>query len=197
MIRDFVAKWCHGFEELRDRAKQFPLQKVTEITGVPAEEIAQTARLYATSKPASIIWGVKSDMQGVNVTSITQSKCILRAVTGNLDVVGGDMLPGPCEKANYGALMENMDQLPDQQRKNNWGPKNISCGAIQAMKLIDEVAQPYWYGKGLSAGFLPGCHEPAIWKAILEGSPYQVRGLICGACNPWWPTPTPNASIKH
>jgi anaerobic selenocysteine-containing dehydrogenase len=50
--------------------------------------------------------------------------------------------------------------------------------------MVAKAAKPYWYGKGLSAGFLPGCHEPAVWDAILEAKPYQVRGLICGACNP-------------
>jgi anaerobic selenocysteine-containing dehydrogenase len=122
--RDFVQKWCHGFDQLKERVKQYPPKKVAEITWVPPEQIVQTARLYATSNPAAIIWGVKSDMQGVNVTSITHAKCILRAISGNLDVIGGDMLSGPCEKANYGALMEQMDLLPAEQRKKQLGAED-------------------------------------------------------------------------
>jgi anaerobic selenocysteine-containing dehydrogenase len=182
--KDFVDQWCHGFDELKDRARRFPPDKVAEITRIPEEQIVQTARLYATSRPASIIWGVKSDMQGINVTGITQAKCILRAITGNLDVIGGDMLSGPCEKANYGALMECMDRLPAEQRKKQLGAEAHRLWGFPGYEMIEEVAKPYWYGKGLSAGFLPGCHEPAIWTAILDGKPYPVRGLICGACNP-------------
>ncbi len=182
--KNFVEQWCHGFDELKDRVKQHPPGKVAEITGVLKEQIVQTARLYAASRPASIIWGVKSDMQGINVTSITQAKCILRAITGNLDVIGGDMLSGPCEKANYGALMEYMDRLPAGQRKKQLGAGEHKLWGFPGYEMVDEVAKPYWYDKGLSAGFLPGCHEPAIWTAILDGNPYQVRGLICGACNP-------------
>jgi anaerobic selenocysteine-containing dehydrogenase len=182
--KDFVEKWCHGFDKLKERVKQYPPKKVADITWVPQEQIVQTARLYATSNPASIIWGVKSDMQGVNVTSITQAKCILRAITGNLDVIGGDMLSGPCEKANYGALMEYIDLLPDEQRKKQLGAKDHKLWCFPGYEMVHEVAKPYWYGKGLSAGFLPGCHEPSIWTAILDGKPYPVRGLICGACNP-------------
>jgi anaerobic selenocysteine-containing dehydrogenase len=182
--KDFVETWCYGFDSLKQRVKKYPPQKVAEITGVPHEQIVQTARLYANSKPASIIWGVKSDMQGRNVTSITQAKCILRAITGNLDVIGGDMLSGPCEKANYGSELEFMDLLPAEQRKKQLGADRYRLWCYPGYEMVAAVARPYWYGKGLSAGFLPGCHEPDIWTAILEGKPYQVRGLICGACNP-------------
>lgn len=182
--RDFVERWCHGFDRLKERARKYPPKKVAEITWIPEEQIKQTARLYATSKPASIIWGVKSDMQGVNVTSITQAKCILRAISGNLDVIGGDMLSGPCEKANYGALMEYMDLLPAGQRQKQLGAQEHKLWCYPGYELVQAVAKPYWYGKGLSAGFLPACHEPAIWTAILDSKPYPVRALICGACNP-------------
>jgi anaerobic selenocysteine-containing dehydrogenase len=182
--RGFVEKWCHGFDKLKERVKQYPPEKVAEITWIPPEQIVQTARFYATSNPASIIWGVKTDMQGVNVTSITQAKCILRAITGNLDVIGGDMLSGPCEKANYGALMEHMDLLPDEQRKKQLGAEDHKLWCFPGYEMVQEAAKPYWYDKGLSAGFLPGCHEPSVWTAILDQKPYPIRGLICGACNP-------------
>lgn len=182
--KDFVEKWCHGFEELKERVKQFPPKKVSDITGLPEAEILQSARTYATSKPASIIWGVKSDMQGTNVTSLTQAKCILRAITGNLDVIGGDMLAGPCEKANYGPVFEYMDMLPPEQRKKQLGADRHRLWGYPGYELIHRAAKPYWYGKGLSSGFLPGCHEPDIWTAILTGKPYPVKGLICGASNP-------------
>lgn len=180
----FVERWCHGFEALKQRVKSYHPAAVAEITRLPAEQIVETARLYATSKPASIIWGVKSDMQGRNVTGITHAKCALRAITGNLDIAGGDMLAGPCEKANYGTMLEYMHMLPAGQRKKQLGAKDHKLWCFPGYEMVEENAKPYWYGKGLSAGFLPGCHEPAVWTAILEGQPYQVSGLICGACNP-------------
>ena len=181
---DFVERWCYGFDDLKERVKQYPPERVAEITWIPEEKIVQSARLYATSKPASIIWGVKSDMQGINVTSITHAKCILRAITGNLDVIGGDMLSGPSEKANYGPVFEYMDMLPQQQRKKQLGADSHKLWCWPGYELVHKVAKPYWYGKGLSSGFVPGCHEPDVWTAILTGKPYQVKGLITGACNP-------------
>jgi anaerobic selenocysteine-containing dehydrogenase len=43
----FVKNWTVGFDELKERATQYPLSKVEKITHVP-EKIRQTARLYAT-----------------------------------------------------------------------------------------------------------------------------------------------------
>ena len=36
---DFVDRWCYGFEELAERARDYPLDEVAEITEIPAEEI--------------------------------------------------------------------------------------------------------------------------------------------------------------
>jgi anaerobic selenocysteine-containing dehydrogenase len=35
----FVDKWCYGFDKLKERANEYPLNKVAEITRVPAEKI--------------------------------------------------------------------------------------------------------------------------------------------------------------
>ena len=51
--KDFVEKWCHGFDQLKERVHQYPPERVAEITRLPQDQIVQTARLYATSKPAS------------------------------------------------------------------------------------------------------------------------------------------------
>ncbi|MCX7309820.1 MAG: molybdopterin-dependent oxidoreductase, partial [Afipia sp.] len=54
---DFVGKYCHGFEELRARAKDYPLDRVAKITGCDPEMIARAARIYATTKPACLVLG--------------------------------------------------------------------------------------------------------------------------------------------
>jgi anaerobic selenocysteine-containing dehydrogenase len=52
--REFVDRWCHGFEELKVRAAEYPLDRVSAITWVPAEDIAAAARMYAKAKPAAV-----------------------------------------------------------------------------------------------------------------------------------------------
>jgi len=55
--RDYVENYTLGFEELKERASQYPPEKAAEITGVPAAEFA-SSREYATTQPSAIREGV-------------------------------------------------------------------------------------------------------------------------------------------
>jgi len=52
--RDYVAKYTLGFEALKERVKDYPPEKVSAITGLPAEKIIVLAREYADARPAAI-----------------------------------------------------------------------------------------------------------------------------------------------
>ena len=43
--RPFVERWCHGFEALRERVKEYPPDRVAGITWVSQEKIIESARL--------------------------------------------------------------------------------------------------------------------------------------------------------
>jgi anaerobic selenocysteine-containing dehydrogenase len=45
--KDFVQNWCHGFDKLKERGAQYPLDKVAAITWIPEEKIRQAAEWYA------------------------------------------------------------------------------------------------------------------------------------------------------
>ncbi|MEE9274130.1 MAG: molybdopterin-dependent oxidoreductase [bacterium] len=78
-----------AWEGLLDRVREYPPERVSEITWVPAEKIREAARMFATTKPAVIQWGNALDHQGVNNTQTMQAAILLMALTGNLDVPGG------------------------------------------------------------------------------------------------------------
>jgi len=59
MTRSFVEKWCYGFVDLTKRVREYPPEKMAEVTWVPAEKIREAARMFATNKPASaryMVW---------------------------------------------------------------------------------------------------------------------------------------------
>src|SRR5258708_19684197 len=55
---DYVEKYTFGYEELKERASTYTPERVSEITGVPVEDIHKLAREYATIQPSVIRIGV-------------------------------------------------------------------------------------------------------------------------------------------
>ena len=54
--REFVDKWCYGFDELRERVKDYSPEKVAEITWLPADRIIEAARVYVTAGEIGQLW---------------------------------------------------------------------------------------------------------------------------------------------
>jgi anaerobic selenocysteine-containing dehydrogenase len=86
----FVEHWCLGFEELKEHVRRFTPSWAAAITGLSAKEILLAARTFARSRPASLVWGNGID-PGPSSFHTARSLMALRAITGNLDVPGGDV----------------------------------------------------------------------------------------------------------
>ena len=85
---EFVEYWCYGFDELAERVSEMTPDKAAEITGVPAQMIVESARMYAEATPASISWGLALD-QKANGMQVGHCLIALMAICGNIDVPGG------------------------------------------------------------------------------------------------------------
>lgn len=90
--KEFVTRWCHGFDQLRDSVAEYSIEKAAQITWVPAAQIREAARLYATIKPASLHQRVGVE-QNINSTQTVRAIANMLAITGNIDVPGGNLLP--------------------------------------------------------------------------------------------------------
>jgi len=92
---EFVAQWTVGFEQLAEHVERFTPEWAQDITRLPANDIREVARIYATTKPASIRDGNSIDMYP-KVVQTARAIGILCAITGNLDVEGGNVFfPSP------------------------------------------------------------------------------------------------------
>ncbi len=87
---DFVSRWTYGFDQLKVHIQQYTPQWAARITGLPAEQIEQVARLYATTKPASIYHGNGFE-HAPSCSDAIRAVAILMAISGNLDRPGGDL----------------------------------------------------------------------------------------------------------
>jgi anaerobic selenocysteine-containing dehydrogenase len=88
--RAFLENWVIRFDEIRKHVEPLTPQWAERITGVPAEQIIQLARLYATTEGAAIVDGNGMDMQ-TNGVDMVRSVCLLIALTGNIDKPGGQV----------------------------------------------------------------------------------------------------------
>ncbi len=64
--RDFVERWCTGFEGLRAHLALYGPEAAERITGVPAADIRRAARIYAGNGPAMLLSGRGIDQLGPN-----------------------------------------------------------------------------------------------------------------------------------
>jgi len=153
---EFVKNYIHGWEEFKERVKEYPLERVEEITWVKKELIHKAARIYATVKPACINWGVPTE-QTLNCTDCTRLLTGLMAVTGNLDVAGGNAFFVPPPVRTVSQFSRHKDLSPEQRKKRLGG---------EQYKLASRVAL---------------ITPKVAWDAILTGEPYPLKaGLLCG-----------------
>jgi len=161
--KDFVKKWCGGFEELRQRAKPYTPAKTAEITWIPKEDIVAAARLYAGNGPSGIAAGVTID-QTIESLQFARVLCLLIAVTGNVDVPGGNYL-----RPSFNIVEERelalVDQFPEELTKKRLGFKRYPFLCAPISKRT------------------PGAHMPSVWKAMLSGKPYPIRSMFIAGSN--------------
>lgn len=89
--REFIDHYTTGYADLVGHVRDCTPAWASAVTGIPAEDIETAARIYATTRPACIQWGNALDMSRCNFHT-ARSILILRAITGNLYVPGGDII---------------------------------------------------------------------------------------------------------
>jgi anaerobic selenocysteine-containing dehydrogenase len=87
---DYVAKYTLGFEQLRERVKEYPPERVAQWTGISVYDIRKLAREYATVRPSVIRlnYGVQRSERG---GMATRAVVMLPCLTGSWKEVGGGL----------------------------------------------------------------------------------------------------------
>lgn len=92
--KDYVEKYTLGYDQLAARAAEFPPERVSEITGIPVQDILTLAREYATTQPSAIRQGVAVERSPGGGDAIRAITC-LPALTGAWRHVGGGTVEMP------------------------------------------------------------------------------------------------------
>ena len=197
---DFVDKWCYGFDQLAERVKTMPAEKAAEICGLDAGEIREAARVYAAAKPAQIAWGLAIDQKSNGVQA---GHCImaLEAITGNIDVPGGQLIGDVNDGLELGFGWNNLG--PELQSKI-LGIKeypayvglvlNAQCDMVlDALEAGDDAKYyPFKMGVFEDTNFLAGtcAAQPKRWHDAMVKNLEWCFGIDV------WMTPTIQATCE-
>ncbi len=158
----FVEQWTYGFEKLTNHILKYTPQWAEPITGIPADQISDLARTYATTKPACIDHG--NGLEHVpSSNSAVRAIAIMMAITGNLDKPGGDIFQG-----GPGMPMPKSVHLRDRYTQE-WVDRLVG-------PEFPKVFQPW--SEGTSSAYY------RIFDSVLTGKPYPVRTIIAPGTQP-------------
>ena len=162
--KDFVKDWTSGFEHLAEDL-DWRTPAITEtLTGVPADMVVQAARLFALSAPACISRCVSVDQTADSIQTC-RALSILSAITGNVDVPGGNVavsLRGEKSQNTHEFILA--DRVPPESLKDRSGYDKypLLCGALSPV---------------------PSNHMPSFWEQVASGKPYSIKAALIFGSN--------------
>ena len=92
--RDYVDNYTVGFDELAQRAAEYPPERVASITGVSPDDVRKLAREYAKTQPSAIRIGVAIERNSNGGQAVRALSC-LPALVGAWRKPGGGILQLP------------------------------------------------------------------------------------------------------
>jgi len=128
----FIAERTEGFEELKAALEEYTPERVEEITGIPAEQLIQAARIYGQAEKASIVYamGITQHTTGTdNVLSLANLAMLTgnvgRPSTGVNPLRGQNNVQGACDLGGlpnvYSGYQRVSDEAAHQKFLKAWG----------------------------------------------------------------------------
>jgi formate dehydrogenase alpha subunit len=161
----FIESRTEGFEAVEKLVASYTPERVSEITGVPAERIVEAAHLYATAERASIVYsmGITQHTTGVdNVRSLAN----LAMLTGQIGRPGTGVNPLRGQSNVQGAC--DMGGLPNFYP----GYQDVASADVRA-----KFAQAW----NVELPETPGMTITKMLPAVLEG---EIKALYVMGENP-------------
>ena len=165
--KDFVEKYCYGYDKLKEHIQKYTPEWAERITGVPSVQIKEVSRMYAMAKAAGIDLGngiehTPSSNDGIRAITI------LMAITGNLYPSGGN----PLGRGIFGGN-------GDTPR-----PRSISLAKRYTQEMVDKLVGPEFpkefqpFFEGTSSAYY------RVLDSVLTEKPYPVRTIIAPGTQP-------------
>lgn len=162
--REFVDKYCYGFEKLREHIQQFSPEWAEPITGLDPAVIRNLARQYGTAKSACIDVGNGLE-HAPSASDALRTISILMAITGNFDKKGGNVVMS-------GHSMPRPNLMTTQA--------HVTPELIEKLVASEfpKALQPFLPNRGPTSVYY------GVIESVLTGEPYPIRTLIAPGTQP-------------
>ncbi|GAB3503561.1 formate dehydrogenase subunit alpha [Curvibacter fontanus] len=187
--KEFLKKRANNFEALKANVKGYSPEAMEPICGIPAQQLREVAREFATSKASMILWGMGVS-QHVHGTDNARCLIALCAVTGQIGKPGSGLHPLRGQNNVQGASDAGLIPMmfPNYQRVDNHD--------------AHQWFEKFWNTK---LDNRPGYTVVEIMhKALVDDSdPHKIHGMYVEGENPAMSDPDLNharhalAELKH
>lgn len=148
--RDFIEERTEGFEELEKVVSDYSPGEVERITGIPARDLVEAARLYGRAERASIIYsmGITQHTTGVdNVRSCANLAMLTgnvgRYATGVNPLRGQNNVQGACDVGALPDVLSGYQKVSDPEVRDKferaWGVKLPQDPGLTVVEMIESA----------------------------------------------------------
>ncbi len=159
--KSFITERTEGFEEFKATVLQYPPTLVSEITGVPVNQLYEAADIISQNKPTAVIWAMGISQYVFSLHNVL-NLANLQMLLGNMGVPGGGVNPLRGHNNVQGAC--DMGGLP------GFYPGYQPVNSEEARKSFEEA----W---GMTSDFRRGMTVPELIAGILEEKTHALYVL--------------------
>jgi formate dehydrogenase alpha subunit len=178
----FVDKRCEGFDDLKAMLLDWDLAQAEAITGVPADDIVEAARAYATVSPATIIYamGITQHSHGTDNVKAVANLALLtgqigKPFTGVNPLRGQNNVQGACDMGALPNVFPGYQKVDDPKVRKRfekaWGCKLSKSPGLTLTEIFEAVRE----GK-IKALYIMG-ENPVITEADVTSTEEAISRL--------------------
>ena len=148
----FVETRTEGFEDLRETVEKYTPERTAEITGVPAEEITQAARLLAANRPGALLYAMGITQHIVGTNNVI-SCANLQMLLGNVGLPGSGVNPlrgqnnvqGACDMGGLPNVYPGYQRVTDpgvqETFQKAWGRTSNRTVGLTVTEMTNAAAE--------------------------------------------------------
>jgi len=183
---EFVENWCLDFDALAEKAAEYTPDIVAGICKIPEAQLVQLAHMYADG-PTCLAWGLASCHSGTAGQAASYTQAALRAITGNVDRLGGNALTGPHGEGVdwFGGIMWDEFEKHAGERRDCVTAEKFPICSVKSLNRYNENIKKAWNGKGYGCSFyfmFPSWR--GLCDAIIDEEPYPIKAMFIQTGNP-------------